>query len=279
MRTPVIALAAGIALSGYEIQAQPLPLTPIRDAGQSITPAFEGWYKNPDGTFSLSFGYLNRNAKETPDIAIGPKNFFSPGAADRGQPTHFEPRRHWGVFVVTVPADFGEQRVVWTLVTRGDTFAIPASLRPNWEIDALQGEAGSGNTPPVIAFDPAGPKGSGPRGIQSSRTAKVDQPLTLTLWATDDGRARTSVASGGRQGVPVTLTWFAHQSPQGGAVSFNNASPAVDKASGKSTTTATFHAPGEYVLRVRVNDASGIVSAGHAQCCWTNGFVRVTVTQ
>ena len=24
--------------------------------------------------------------------------------------------------------------------------------------------------------------------------------------------------------------------------------------------------------------AAGVASAGHAQCCWTNGFVKVTVT-
>ncbi len=280
MRAPVIILAASLTLSGYQIEvpAQPLPLTPIRRAGQSVTPAFEGWYKNPDGTFSLSFGYFNRNADERVEIPIGPNNFFSPGPADRGQPTHFAPRRHWGVFVVTVPADFGEQRVVWTLISRGDTVAIPGSLKRNWEIDALQGEAGSGNTPPLIAFDPTGPKGAGPRGIVTSMTATVGQPLSLTLWATDDGRARTSVASGGRQGVPVSLTWFAHQTPAEATVAFAKTIPAVDK-SGKSSTSATFSAPGDYILRVRVNDASGIASAGHAQCCWTNGFVRVTVTK
>jgi hypothetical protein len=30
---------------------------------------------------------------------------------------------------------------------------------------------------------------------------------------------------------------------------------------------------------VRANDASGVANAGHAQCCWTNGFVKVTVTR
>ncbi|MGH7710583.1 MAG: hypothetical protein ACREOG_04835, partial [Gemmatimonadaceae bacterium] len=184
----------------------------------------------------------------------------------------------WGVFAMTVPADFAEQRLVWTLIFRGDTVAIPGSLKRNWEIDALHGEAGSGNTPPVVAFDATGPKGTGPRGVETSITAKVGQPASLTLWASDDGRVRTSVASGGRQGVPVSLTWFVHQAPSGATVSFAQTSPPVDK-SGKSSTTATFSMAGDYILRVRVNDASGVASAGHAQCCWTNGFVRVTVTQ
>jgi hypothetical protein len=280
MRGSFVTIAAGCALAAWSAaHAQQLPLAPIRASGQSVTPAFEGWYKNPDGSFSLSFGYFNRNAEESIDIPIGPNNYFSPGPADRGQPTHFAPRRHWGAFVVTVPANFGEQRAVWTLIHRGDTVSIPGSLKRSWEIDALEGEAGSGNTPPVVSFDPSGLKGRGPRGTETSLKATVGQAVTLTIWATDDGRARTSVASAGREGVPVTLTWFAHQAPAGAVVSFGNATPSVEKNTGKSTTTATFSAPGDYMLRVRLNDASGVVSAGHAQCCWTNGFVRVTVSK
>ena len=84
-----------------------LPLAPAPGAGQSVTPALEGWYENPDGTYSLSFGYFNRNTEEELDIPIGPNNRFEPGTPDRGQPTHFLPRRQRGAFTVTVPADFG----------------------------------------------------------------------------------------------------------------------------------------------------------------------------
>lgn len=257
--------------------AQQLPLAPSREAGQTATPAFEGWYRNPDGTFSLSFGYLNRNTREVLDIPIGPNNFISPGNPDQGQPTHFEPRRHWGTFAVKVPADFGEKSVVWTLIVRGDTFAIPASLRSNWQIDALEGEAGSGNTPPRIRFAESGAAGQGPAGIFGAPlTAAAGAPVTLNVWATDDGRASGSVASAGRSNVPVTLTWILHQGP--GDVTFGDATPVVDRTTGKATTSATFNRPGSYVLRVRANDASGVAGAGHAQCCWTNGFVKVTVT-
>lgn len=280
MRILPAVLSACMAAGAWRAAAaQPLPLAPIRSAGQTVTPAFEGWYRNPDGTYSLSFGYFNRNAQEALDILIGADNFFSPGPADRGQPTHFEPRRHWGVFVVTVPADFGEQRLVWTLIVRGDTVAIPGSLKRNWEIDALEGEAGSGNTPPVLSFRPDGPKGSGPGAAHTTLTATPGAPLTLDVWATDDGRGRSSIASDGRRGVPVTLSWFVHQAPQGGRVTWSDATPTVDRSTGKATTTATFSTPGDYLLRVRANDASGVVSAGHAQCCWSNGFVKVTVRQ
>ena len=39
--------------------------------GQSLQPVFEGWEKNPDGTFSMWFGYLNRNYEERLNIPVG----------------------------------------------------------------------------------------------------------------------------------------------------------------------------------------------------------------
>ena len=62
------------------------------DRGQDVAPAFEGWIPNPDGTISMWFGYMNRNYKEQLDIPIVPDNNVDPGG-DRGQPTHFYPRR------------------------------------------------------------------------------------------------------------------------------------------------------------------------------------------
>src|ERR1041385_2932808 len=61
-------------------------------SGVDVTPAYEGWTLNPDGTFSLYFGYLNRNYEEELEIPVGPNNRIDPGG-DRGQPTHFYPRR------------------------------------------------------------------------------------------------------------------------------------------------------------------------------------------
>jgi hypothetical protein len=78
-----------IAASAFQIHGQ-LPLAPVKSSGQTVTPAFEGWYKNPDGTYSISFGYYNRNSEETLEIPVGPDNFVSPGNQNQGQPTHFE---------------------------------------------------------------------------------------------------------------------------------------------------------------------------------------------
>ena len=251
-------------------------LAPVRASGQTVTPVFEGWYKNADGTYSISFGYFNRNGAESLDIPVGAGNNISPGEANQGQPTRFEPRRHWGVFAVKVPADFGEKKVTWTLAVRGETFAISGHLRPQWEIDALQGEAGSGNTPPVVKFDASGPEGRGPAGIIGPQlNGSVGAPVSIAVWATDDGAAQRSIASDGRRNAPVSLMWFKHQGP--GNVTFAERMPRTG-ADGKAQTTATFSEPGDYILRVRVNDASGVVGAGHAQCCWTNGYLKVTVS-
>src|SRR5450631_168589 len=110
------------------LPAQPLPLEPSHEAGQSITGAFEGWFANADGTFSILLGYYNRNTKQELDIPIGPENKIEPGGPDQGQPTHFLLGRQWGVFTVTVPKDFGSKKITWTLTANGTTTAIPASL-------------------------------------------------------------------------------------------------------------------------------------------------------
>jgi hypothetical protein len=275
-RSVAVLVALGILLGGMARPAAQLPLSPTSRSGRTVTPAFEGWYPNGDGTFSISFGYFNRNSEEVVEIPAGADNFIEPADQNQGQPTSFQPGRHWGVFAVRVPADFGDKTVLWTLKIRGETFAIPGSLRANWQIDALEGEAGSGNTPPALKFDTAGPEGSGPLGITAGPlTASVGKPLTITVWARDDGKSAGSVSGDRRAAVPVTLTWFKHQGP--GAVSFSPPTARVPVAGGSATTSVTFSQPGAYLLRVRANDASGVATAGHAQCCWTNGFVRVTV--
>ena len=78
--------------------------------GQNVQPVFEGWERNDDGSFTMVFGYLNRNYEEQPVIPVGPNNRFEPGPADRGQPTHFYNRRQQFVFTVRVPADWGREQ-------------------------------------------------------------------------------------------------------------------------------------------------------------------------
>src|SRR2546422_11231472 len=84
-------------------------------SGQNIVPVFDGWEQSSDGSFTMVFGYFNRNWKEQPDVPIGPNNNIEPGSPDQGQPTHFYPRRNRFVFRVKVPKDFGKNEIVWTL--------------------------------------------------------------------------------------------------------------------------------------------------------------------
>jgi hypothetical protein len=277
VRVGLVTTLALCALTVAPAHAAPQGLTAVSSRGRTVTPAFEGWYPNKDGTFSISFGYYNRNSEEVIDIPIGPDNFVAPGDVNQGQPTRFYTKRNWGVFAVKVPANFGDKKVVWTLKIRGETFTIAGSLRPEWQIDALEGEAGSGNTPPSLKFSESGPEGSGPAGITTGPLhATVGVALPVTVWATDDGNYFGSIASDGRP-VPVTLAWFKHQGP--GDVTFSAPTARLTPTGGKATTNATFDKAGDYIIRVRANDASGVTPAGHAQCCWTNGFVRVTVSQ
>ena len=54
----------------------------------------------------------------------------------------------------------------------------------------------------------------------------------------------------------------------------------VSEPNGTGTTTASFAAPGEYVLRVQaINDPgpSNPTRGFEFHCCWTNGYVTVTV--
>lgn len=276
LRASIVFLAVTTVAGCLASAAAQIPLSPVRDAGQTVTPAYEGWYPNEDGTFTLSFGYFNRNREEILDIPVGPNNFMAPGRQDLGQPTRFHPQRHWGVFTVKVPADFGNGEVVWTLVNRGQTFAIPGHLRSEWLLDAKL-DLASNNTPPALKFAPSGPEGRGPDGITTGPVeARVGDPLSLTLWATDDEIGRENPFR--PQPAKIMLMWFKHSGP--GDVAFENTEPRADKENGgKSTTSATFSAPGDYVLRVRANDLSGNISGGHAQCCWTNGYVKVTVSE
>ena len=176
-------LAAGSGATAQDVRLD-APIPHVR--GQSVSPSFEGWYRNPDGTRSLVFGYFNRNYDEHLDIPVGPDNRFEPGPADRGQPTHFLPRRQTGMFAVVVPADF-EGRVTWSLTAYGETIAIPGHLRPEWEIDALQ-EVTSGNTRRPCG---SGPRPAMPGGIPGSARVRVagggGPSRRRSRWATDDG--------------------------------------------------------------------------------------------
>ena len=178
------ACAIATALFSLSVYAQ-MPLAPVRESGQGVTPAFEGWYQNTDGSFTLLVGYFNRNSKETLDIPVGPNNRIEPGGPDQGQPTHFELGRNYGVFSIAVPKDFGNKRLTWTLVANGQTAAVQLSLNPPYWVDHFKNPA-TGNEPPVVKFAEDGPTSTGPpRGIMQTLTGVPYGPVELKFWAAD----------------------------------------------------------------------------------------------
>jgi hypothetical protein len=274
---------SGLWALGSLAWGQSLPLEPHHETGASVTGAFEGWFKNPDGTFSLLFGYFNRNTGQEPDIPIGPENNIEPGGPDRGQPTHFLAGRGWGMFAVKVPADFKDNKLKWTIVANGQNTVIPGTLHPDYEIDPFT-EAAVGNTPPVIGFDEHGPTVQGPRGLIVERSAKLGTPLTVTAWVSDDAKLTTSTGLPPRNmTAPVTLRWSKYRGP--GTVTFSSERPEIQKSPGKdaklpfsgtATTEVSFSEPGEYMLHLTANDYSG-EGGGGFQCCWTTALVKVSV--
>ena len=276
-RATLAVLAAGCVLSGAASSGRQLPIEPLKDSGQNVYPAFEGWYQNADGSYSLLLGYYNRNAKEVLDIPVGPNNQIQPGGPDQGQPTHFLARRGWGVVAIKVPKDFGDKKIVWTLTANGRTAAIPFGLVKGYQIEPYK-DAALGNTPPVLKFDPAGPALQGPPlplSAAHAMSAVAAEPATITVWATDDDRNSppTSAGATGPRRPRLSVVLSQYRGP--GTVTFADATPEIDK-DGKATTTATFAAPGDYVIRVEGNDSSG-VGGGGFQCCWTTGYINVSV--
>jgi hypothetical protein len=272
----------------------PFPLSnPVRARGSSITGAYDGWYRDKDGTVRLLVGYYNRNTQQELDIPVGPDNRIEPGGPDQGQPTHFQTGHQWGVFTIAVPKDFGNKKLTWTIVANQQTNIITLHTRPEWVVEPFK-DAASGNTPPVLKFEQAGRTFTGPpAAVAAQYQTALPDPLALTTWVTDQGptinveppppvdpagpeRGRGGRGRGaGGINPPLSVAWSVFRGPA--AVKFDSPRPSIDRtAAGKATTTATFSAPGEYILRLQANDASGDGGGGF-QCCWTNAHVRVLV--
>ena len=240
-------------------------------SGQTVAPVFEGWERNPDGSFDMVFGYLNRNYEEVVDIPVGPDNNIEPGGPDQGQPTHFLTRHRHFAFRVTVPPDFGNNELVWTLTTRGHTEQAYATLITEYEVDkriimqnnagiSQRGIAGAVNEYPNLRV-------IGDR----HRTAKVGQPFELTAFASDDGHPASTLESTGqsqsatrgrRRVYGLRVGWFVYRGA--GTVTFDPEQiiriyppdyiPPPVPPDGIYATRATFNDPGDYVLRVMADD-------------------------
>ena len=283
VKTVTLVVVLALALAGATATAQQLPLEPPhKDFGQVVWPVYEGWYDNPDGTFTFLVGYFNPNKEQTFDLPVGESNFFAPGAPDRGQPTHFDSTRGWAVFGVTVGPEYANKakELTWTLVTNDQTATIPMHTDPGWYVEPFK-DAANGNRPPTLRFAEEGPAFEGPpSGIAASYSAVANQPMTLTLWADDakpagyDSTVTTSRQEA-LQRPGLVLRWLKLQGP--GDVAFDEKRQTFQESTQNPETTVTFSAPGDYVIRVEALDETGS-GGGGSQCCWTSAHLRVTVT-
>jgi hypothetical protein len=277
-KLPSISLAAigcVVLLRGdaYLVHAQnqlPTEIPQLKfSRGQSVVPYFEGWIRNPDGTFDLVFGYFNRNWEEELAIPPGPDNSVEPGGPDRGQPTYFVPRRQGWIFRVQVPKDFGKNVLTWTLTAHGRTEKAYGELLPVEEIterivmtrgNLNPGEADP-NKPPSLAIAPI-------------PAATLTAPVTLTATVTDDGLpkprpvppTRTEPGAAGTSGFPraqansstarprgLTLIWLQYRGPAKATFADAGAIPVTD---GTATTVVRFSEAGAYELRATASDGA-----------------------
>jgi hypothetical protein len=242
-------------------------------SSRNVVPVYEGWIRNPDGSFDMVFGYFNRNFEEEVAVPIGADNTVEPGGPDRGQPTYFLPRRQARLFRVRVPKDWGTKELIWTLRVNGQAEKAYGELIPVEEINERIMMSG-GNT--VLDDDPNQPPAI---TLSVPGTASVSAPLTLTANVTDDGlpkprepaprpatpspattasadgtiqRQRNSNAVAARP-RGLTVSWFQYGGPA--KVIFSPAG-AIAAASGMAIATAKFTAPGTYVLQATANDGA-----------------------
>lgn len=213
---------------------------------QPVYPAYEGYLKNPDGSYTLSFAYFNHNA-EPVAISPGERNWFAPGPGDRQQPTTFRPG-HWRLQCVMVVDPEFDGKLKWTLSYAGTTTGTSEHmLQSNWNI--VEGAADLKqidyatvprgvclNRAPVVrvlgALTGRGGRGQAPA---LAVTASVGERLSLFGSVNDEGLPRTG---------KVTSTWKQVSGP--GTVGFENAAAA--------RTRASFSAPGAYELELTGSD-------------------------
>jgi hypothetical protein len=175
--------------------------------GESVHPAYEGWWPNADGSVTMFFGYMNSNWEEEFDVPIGPANNIEPGGPDQGQPTHFYPRRNPFLFTIRIPKDFGTKELIWTLTTHGKTLKAYASLKSDYQID-----------PQTISTEVGGDGGSLRDELRTNiapelkvegekrRTVKVGEPLALAVVANDpDNIPARRAGRGGAAATPAVV--------------------------------------------------------------------------
>lgn len=266
-------------------QLDHLPYMLKYNKGQNIQPIFQGWSRNPDGSYEMHLGYLNRNYLEELHVPIGPDNHIEPGGPDQGQPTYFYTRNNRQIFSVTVPADFGNRELIWTLTIRGKTEQAVGWLQPEWEINPdtggrQLGEEARRNVPPAVTLgaptsispqdkltltanvtDDGLPTPRGSRQLQRNRAVGQEiPPILVPPEGTPEpptNLPQLNVNARGRQSRPsppegLSVSYIVWRGPAG--VKFEPMFALAED--GTAATEATFTQPGEYTLQARAHDGA-----------------------
>ena len=110
----------------------------------------------------------------------------------------------------------------------------------------------------------------------TSRSSKVNVPLALDMWIEDDGLYSNGSNTPMTRAQMVNLVVGKYRGP--GSVTIGDGHHDLDVTkggrpgepwAGKTSTTATFAEPGDYMLHVTVNDLSG--PGGGTTGCWIGG--------
>jgi hypothetical protein len=236
MRTWACGTALIFLISG------PWLVAPRAQQNQPIYPVYDGFLKNADGSYTLSFAYFSHNA-DTVSIAPGPNNSFAPTPGDRMQPTTFLPG-HWRFQCVMVVGPEFDGKMKWTLAYAGTTTGTSEHmLQSNWNL--LEGAAELGK----IDYAKA------PRGVCLNRppqvrvlgvTARRGQPPILT---TTVGEELNIFGSAHDEGLPRGKSFVASWKMLTGPGQVTFAPPA------SARTKATFTAPGTYELELTASDS------------------------
>lgn len=115
-----------------------LPLPSRTPAPGSLTPEAGVVCRNPDRSFTATFGYISSN-DERVVLQIGEENKFFPGELSRGQPVIFEPGIHHEAFSITYPANVTNQ--IWTLMGRQVSGGMVPEVNTTIFVDPQSGYA------------------------------------------------------------------------------------------------------------------------------------------
>jgi len=210
---------------------------------QPIYPAYDGFWKNPDGSYTVAFAYFSHNA-ETVTVPAGTANAFAPAPGDRQQPTVFKPG-HWRFQCVMVVGPEFDGKMVWTLSYAGTTTGTSQHmLQSNWylvegaeevkKIDYAKVKRGVClNRAPVVRV--LGTVGRG-ENAKLAPVASVGEQYSLFGSVNDEGLPR---------GRTIVTGWKQVSGP--GTAKFQDAAVA--------RTHVSFPAPGEYVLELTASDS------------------------